>query len=152
MLEQLTVFLVDFLQNFAGACNPDVRIFLEIENLQFGDGCIPAVDGAALLGEGVGKFRGPALLKTSNFFQVRTLLVRICQFLGMAQAIAEHALALVHLLDVAGIAAEEIVLQDEGGFASSGKRRAKWLRPCRSSVGPRLWFRVRAARPQIHRQ
>jgi hypothetical protein len=29
----------------------------------------------------------------------------------MAQGIPEHALALVHLLDIAGIAAEEIVLQ-----------------------------------------
>ena len=113
LLEQVAIFAVDFVENVSGARNEGTGIFLQIKDLQLSDRRIAAIDGAAPVHQRIGEIGGPTLFEFLNFLEPVTLLLGVNELLGMMQVIGQQVLAIIHLLDIAGVAAEEIVLEVE---------------------------------------
>ena len=111
LLQQFVVLLVHIVQHVARTRDPGVRIFLQIENLQFRHRRIAAVHGSALVHQWIGEFIAPGLLQPLHSFQAASLLRRVRQILGVVKGVIQGMLAIIHFLHVARVPAEQIVLQ-----------------------------------------
>ena len=149
--KQFVVLLVHAIENVAGAGYPGVGIFLEIENLKFGDGGVAAIDGAALFGERSGKLGGPSLLQFLKFFEA-AVLIGIRQFLGVADGFAKQPLALGHLVEIADIAAQQIVLEMKAVLHHLEAHRGSSLGEINRALGGSLGLVFAADRQQVHRE
>ncbi len=113
LFQNALAFLICQIEIFSRILYPRARIFLQIENLQFGHGGISLVHLFALLHERFSEVAGPALFRLLYFCQRGPLLLGGGQGQRVLHAVNQGADAVIHMVGLAAVSAQQVVGQIE---------------------------------------
>ena len=109
----LRLLAIGDVQRVGGILHPRRSVLLEVVDLQFGDGRVARVDVFAFFDQRLREVLAPGLFQLLNLPQCGLDLVRGHHLEGLIQLVIERAQPVVHPVDFARVAAQQVIAEVE---------------------------------------